>query len=260
MIRLILLILDLIIIAVASLFCYPLSRLIRLIDKDRGDMFSYRFAQLAMKSFLFYAGTKVEYKGLENIPEDEAVVFIGNHRGFFDVVATYAAIPRITGFIAKKELRFFPVVGWWMGAVYCVFLDRENKRKGVEAILRGVQNVKEGKNMLIYPEGKRSKQEGVLLFFHPGSFRLATKSDAKIIPVVSNNSSAVWEDHLPFFRSAHTCIEFCSPVETAGLTAQEQAALPALIKNIIQERLIANGKALGSLPADFSVPEDESKE
>lgn len=256
MIRLILFAIIMILVCVISLIAYPLSLLIGLFSKKAKDKFSLKFVQVAMKCILFVCGAKVKYIGLENIPKDgEAVVYTGNHRSFFDVIATYPMFPTSTGFIAKKEMRTWPVVSWWMKNLYCLFLDRKNNREGVKTILEGVNNVKNGVSMMIFPEGTRSREEGHVAMFHGGSFKLATKSGARIIPVVYNNSGAIWDDHIPWVRSAVMTVEFCAPIDTKNLNITEVNDLANKVHDIVYERHIANGKAMGSISEDIQ-PED----
>lgn len=251
MFRLILLAIVLILICIVSLIAFPVSLLIGLFSKKAKDYFSLRFIQVCMKSFLFVAGAKVKYIGLENLPQNgEAVVYTGNHRSFFDVIATYPVMPSLTGFIAKKEMRNWPVVSWWMRNLYCLFLDRKNSREGVKTILEGVENVKKGVSMVIFPEGTRSREEGHVAMFHGGSFKLATKSGAKIIPVAYNNSGAIWDDHLPWVKSAVMTVEFCEPIETAGMKITEINELANKVHDIVYKKHIENGRAIGSLPED----------
>lgn len=257
MIGTILLVIDLLLLAVASLITFPLSRLIGLFNKHAQDEFCLGFVKLAMRSFRFFSGAKVKYIGLENLPEKgEAVVYIGNHRGFFDIVALYPVVPDLTGFVAKEEMRKWPLIGWWMSSVYCLFLNRKNKREGLKTIMEGITNVKNGVSMVIYPEGTRSKTEGHLGAFHAGSFKLATKPKAKIIPVISNDSGAILDDHFPWIRRATMCMEIGKPIPTDGLSEEELQELPDKVRGIIYERLIENGKAIGSLPQDFQPEED----
>ena len=252
MIRLILFVLALLLVAISSLIAFPISLLIGLFSKNNKDRFSLGYVKFALRLFLLCAGAKVQYIGLENLPKQgESVVYIGNHRSFFDVIATYPVMPTLTGFIAKKEMHTWPVVSWWMKNVYCLFLDRKNHREGIKTILEGIQNVKNGVSMVIFPEGTRSRQEGHVAAFHNGSFKLATKSGAKIVPVVYNNSSAIWEDHLPWMHSAVMTVEFCKPIETAGLSVDEQTELVGKVHDIILKKHLENGKALGSLPEDI---------
>lgn len=252
----ILLILDIIFLIIATIIMYPLSRLIGLFDRHARDEFCLSFIKFAMKSFIFLSGAKIIYKGLENLPEKgRAVVYIGNHRGFFDIVSHYAVVPDLTGFIAKQEMRTWPLIGWWMSSVYCLFLNRKDKREGLKTIVQGIEQVKNGISMVIYPEGTRSKQEGHILPFHPGSFKLATKSGADIIPFASSNSGAILDDHFPWIKRATMCIEFCEPIKVSELSEEEKQNLPDMTRKIIYDRLIANGKEIGALPEDF-VPEE----
>ena len=113
--------------------------------------------------------------GLENIPDDEPVLFIGNHRGFFDVIISYTYMKRPTGFVAKKEMKKALIIRRWMDNLFCLFLDRENMKEGLKTILKGIDYIKDGKSIVIFPEGTRNKGEGVQ-DFHAGSFKFAEKN------------------------------------------------------------------------------------
>ena len=86
----------------------------------------------AFRCVRFLAGTKVDYIGLENVPSDTAVLYIGNHRSFFDVVLTYPMVPRPTGYIAKKEIEKVPLLNIWMRNLHCLFLDRKDIKAGMQ--------------------------------------------------------------------------------------------------------------------------------
>lgn len=249
--------LDMLAVAIVSVVAYPLQMLIGVFSRSAKDRFCLKFVSTVMKTLLFMTGTKVVYKGLEHLPaKDETVVYIGNHRGNFDCVATYAVVPGLTGFVAKKEMKSWPLFGWWMSTVYCLFLDRDDKRQGIKTILSGIKYVEKGISMVIYPEGTRSRHEGILGEFHAGSFKLATKPGVKIIPVAANNSGAIWDDHMPWFKSTTMCLEFCEPIETAGLDKEEQDALPGRVHDILQEAVIRNGIEIGSLPEGFKLEQE----
>ena len=72
----------------------------------------------------FLAGAKVTVKGLENIPTDTAVLYVGNHRSFFDVILTLSYFPGVTGYVAKLEMKKAPILRIWMKNIHCLFLDR----------------------------------------------------------------------------------------------------------------------------------------
>lgn len=250
MIRLILFILlILFVICIFSLIGYPICLLIGVFNKDKKDRFVLGYVKFVMRLMLFLAGAKVSYIGLENLSKDgESVVYIGNHRSFFDVIATYPVVPSLTGFIAKKEMKSWPFVSWWMKDAYCLFLDRKNNREGAKTILEGIKNVKNGVSMVIFPEGTRSKDANVVGTFHSGSFKLATKAGAKIIPVVYNNSGSIWEDHLPWIKSAKMTVEFLEPIETKDMTNEEISALPSRIHELVSAKYHENGRKYFDLP------------
>ena len=199
-------------------------------------MISLRFVQAELRFGVFLSGAKIEYVGRENMPKKgEAVVYISNHRGFFDIMSTYPVFKDCTGFIAKKEMRTWPLIGWWMSSVYCLFLDRKDRRQGIATILEGVEYVKKGISMYIFPEGTRSKTEGEMLPFKHGSFKLATKAGAPIVPIAINGSGKIFDDHVPLVKKGNVRVEFLKPIETKDLTPEELSNLPERVHSIIEE-------------------------
>ena len=106
---------------------------------------------------LKWIGVTVEVHGVENIPEDEAVLFVSNHRSYFDILVAYVYTPKILGFIAKSEIERIPLLSNWMHLVNCLFLDRKDMKKGLQTILAGIDSVRHGVSIWICPEGTRNK-------------------------------------------------------------------------------------------------------
>ena len=218
MIRLILIVIFAIIIFFASLIMLPVFWLIGKFNQDAKDRGSLRFVQGVFKVVLFLSGVTTTVKGLENLPKDgEAVLFVGNHHGFFDTIISYTYMKPRTGFVAKKEIEKVPLLNIWMKYLYCLFLDRKNMKEGLKTILTGIDYLKAGTSIVIFPEGTRNKSIDGVLPFHAGSFKLAEKSGCRIIPIVQNNTAAALEDHLPFFKKTHTVLEFGKPIDVASM-------------------------------------------
>ena len=232
MIRLILVCIFLLIIFVLSLILFPIEWLIGRISPKAKDISSLHFVQFVFKVILFLSGVSTTVIGLENIPKDEPVVFIGNHRGFFDTVVSYSRMPRLTGFIAKKEMKKVPFIRLWMKYLHCLFMDRSNPREGLKTILSGVEQINNGISIVIFPEGTRNKGDGIMPF-HGGSFKLADKSNCKIIPMVQNNTENVLEAHFPSIKRTHTVLEFGKPIDTASLDRDERKALPDTVHDLM---------------------------
>lgn len=179
MIRSFLVIVFLILFFIFSLIALPVEWVIGKFNPDVKAVSSLRIVQGAFHIILFLAGVHTTVTGLENIPDDEPVLFIGNHRGFFDVIISYTYMKRPTGFVAKKEMKKALIIRRWMDNLFCLFLDRENMKEGLKTILKGIDYIKDGKSIVIFPEGTRNKGEGVQ-DFHAGSFKFAEKQAVRL--------------------------------------------------------------------------------
>ena len=210
------------------------------------DISSLRIVQWAFKVVIWLSGVKLTVIGEENIPKDTAVLFIGNHRSYFDIVLTYARCRGLTGYVAKKEMLKIPLLSRWMKFLHCLFLDRSDVREGLKTILSAIDKVKSGISIMIFPEGTRNKNESELdlLPFHEGSFKIATKSGCPIIPVSINNSSALFEDHLPYVKKAPVIIEYGEPIYVKELPKEQQKFVGRYVQDIIVETLKKNKSAL----------------
>lgn len=190
----------------------------------------------------FSAGTKVTVIGKERIPTDTAVLYIGNHRGFFDILLIHTLAPGMVGFIAKKEMEQIPFLSTWMRAIHCLFLDRDDIKQGLQTILTGISYVKEGTSICIFPEGTRSQSadESELLPFKEGSFKIAEKSGCPIIPVSMNHVSSILEEHFPWIKSQKVVVEFGEPIYPKKLDKSQKKFLGAQIRGLIVETVKKN--------------------
>ena len=186
------------------------------------------------------AGCTVTVSGLENIPKKGSVCFVSNHDGYFDIVLLLLYCGRPFGFVAKKELLFLPFLNIWIYLLGGLFIDRGNIRKAVRTINKGVQRIKAGGGMLIFPEGHRSKGRG-LLPFHSGSLKLATSAEAPIVPVAIEGSYEVLEKRMRVIR-APVKIAFLEPIITVNLPLEDRKqTLNDRIFSAIKEELEGNG-------------------
>ena len=185
---------------------------------------------------LAVVGCKVTVLGRENIPRKGGVCFVSNHSGIVDVLLLLGYSGRPFGFVAKQELRLVPILNMWISLLGGLFIDRKNIRKALKTINTGVARIKAGAAMLIFPEGHRSRGQG-LLPFHPGSLKLATQSEAVIVPVAITGSYDVFEKT---YR-ANACplrITFCKPINVADISVTDRKlALSDQIYGVIKAAL-----------------------
>ena len=233
MIRLIFLAIFAIIVVILSLVILPVLWIIGRFNKDLRGTIALKCVHIVFNIVLFISGVKTTVKGVENIPKDEAVLFVGNHHSIFDIIITYPYMKRPTGFVAKKETDKILLLNVWMRFVNCLFLDRDNIKEGLKTILAGIEKIKKGTSLVIFPEGTRNKSDEGILPFHAGSLKLAEKSGCKIIPMVQNNTAAIFEDHIPFLKRTHTVLEFGEPIDISTLSADEKKSLSKDLQALI---------------------------
>lgn len=207
---------------------------------------SLRIVQGVFRLCLFVTGIKLTIIGEEHIPCDQAVLYIGNHRSFFDILVTYSRCHDITGYVAKKELLKIPLLNFWMMYLHCLFLDRHNIKEGLKTILKGIAEIKNGVSLCIFPEGTRGKGETEvdMLPFLEGSFKLATKSGCPIVPMALTNTAEIFEAHFPKIRPCHVILEYGKPIIPAELSKDDARHIGAYTQNIIKEMLLKNASAI----------------
>ena len=225
--------------ALFCLFSWPLFGLVNLVgllDPKKKVTMSQDIAVWGFKVILKLSGTTIDVKGLENVPADVPVLYVANHRSYFDIVTCYTLVKNNTGFIAKKEMEKFPSVQRWMKYINCQFLDRDNVREGLKTILKCIDLIKEGTSIFVFPEGTRSLG-GEMLPFKEGTFKIATKTGCPIIPVAIKDTEKIFETHIPKIEKRTVSIEFGPPVYPSELTAAEKKFIGATVQNKIRVML-----------------------
>jgi 1-acyl-sn-glycerol-3-phosphate acyltransferase len=178
----------------------------------------------------------MDVRGRENIPAKGGVCFVSNHVGLFDIILALAYAGRPFGFIAKKELLFLPFIDIWIYILGGLFIDRVNIRKAKRTIDLGIHKLQKGWNMLIFPEGTRSKGKG-LLPFRSGAIKLATNSLATIVPIAITGSYEVFEKDYRV-HGVPIRMVFCPAINTSGLSAEDRRhLLPNQVHSVIEAAL-----------------------
>ena len=124
----------------------------------------------------------IEAIGLENLPEEDGFIFFPNHQGLFDVLVFLESCPRPFSFVIKKEASNIILLKQIVRALGAYSMDREDIKQSMKVINAVTEDVKSGKNFLIFAEGTRSRQGNQLLEFKGGSFKSATKAKCPIVP------------------------------------------------------------------------------
>lgn len=236
MIRFILVVLFMVFESISSLPLYLFVNIIGIFNKHKKVEVSQKIVVGYFKMLAFWSGVKIDVRGVENVPKDEAVLFMGNHRGYFDIVATYMTTPVLVGFVAKKEIKKVPGLGIWMKYINCLFLDRSNMKAGLATIVKAIDNIKKGYSMFIMPEGSRSKTYEMLPF-KKGCFKIAIKANCKIVPVSMVNTAEVFENQFPRIKGQTIIVQYGKPIDVPNMSKEELKNIDVVTRAAIQEGL-----------------------
>jgi 1-acyl-sn-glycerol-3-phosphate acyltransferase len=227
---------------ISMLICTPfgiVALILGLVGLRRPKAFiMYLTAWVWARLIILVIGCKPTVTGRENVPRSGGVCFVSNHGSFFDIPLLMSYSGRILGFVAQKELIYVPVLDLWISMLGGLFIDRKNPRSGLKTINKGIEKIKAGGSMLIFPEGHRSRGQG-LLPFHPGSLKLATQPGAVVVPVAVKGSYELFEKNNRV-NPAPVQITFCKPINTADIpVADRRTVLSDQIYGVIKSALEA---------------------
>ena len=124
----------------------------------------------------------IEAYGKENIPKEGGFMFFPNHQGLFDVLAIIKACPVPFSVVYKKEVSNVILLKQVFRALHAIAIDREDIKQSLQVINQMTEEVKQGRNFLIFPEGTRSRMGNQLLPFKGGTFKSAVRAKCPIVP------------------------------------------------------------------------------
>ena len=179
-------------------------------------------------------GIDIELHGQENIP-DEPCIYVSNHSSILDIPVLLNTSNKKIGFIAKKEILKFPIIGYWLKRSGSISLDRNNPRDAIRCINECKNNLNSGYSIAIFPEGTRNKN-GQVSEFKKGSIKFATKSKVPIVPVSIEHASRSFEDNKKFLPCKIN-VFYDKPIDTCNLTKDDEKKLPDAVRKIIVKNL-----------------------
>ena len=178
---------------------------------------------------------KIDVHGKEYIPTAQSFVFFPNHQGLFDVLAILEACDVPFSVVAKKEVKDVPFLKQVFAIMKAKIMDREDVRQSLQVILDVTQEVKNGRNYLIFPEGTRSRRGNQVGDFKGGSFKCAVKAKAPIVPVALLNAFE------PFDRNSiapvTVQVHFLEPIPYEVYQGMKTTEIAEIVKTRIEETI-----------------------
>jgi 1-acyl-sn-glycerol-3-phosphate acyltransferase len=163
-------------------------------------------------------------------------VVVCNHQSMADIPLV-SNLPWEMKWMGKKELFKLPIVGWMMWLSGDIAVDRKNARSGALALLKAQWYLERKCSVMVFPEGTRTL-DGRVRGFQDGAFHLAIRSQVAILPLVIEGSfNCIPKNSWKFGKPSEVYLKILPPIETAGLTTNDVAALRDRVRAAIMQQV-----------------------
>lgn len=213
-----------------------------------GENKVHKIANLWARMLLWLASTRVEVIGKEHVLMDKPQIFMANHQSDIDILIVLAHIPGQFRWIAKKELFKIPVFGKAMKNAGYIEIDRQNHEKALKSLDEAAEKIREGKSVVTFPEGTRSK-DGTIRPFKQGMFHLAIQARVPIIPISIIGAHEIMPKRTLAVRPGRVTMVIDRPVEVSGYTIETRGELIERVRNIIIRNIEDRATSGPSAPA-----------
>lgn len=180
----------------------------------------------------------IDAYGVENIPKENGFMFFPNHQGLYDVLAIMEACPVPFSVVAKKEVADVPFLKQVFACLRAYMLDRDDVRQAMQVIIDVSNEVKNGRNYLIFPEGTRSKNGNQIGEFKGGSFKAATKAKCPIIPIAMIDSFKPFDTKS--IRQVTVQVHFLEPLYYEEYKDMKTTEIASIVHDRIQKTINEN--------------------
>jgi 1-acyl-sn-glycerol-3-phosphate acyltransferase len=180
----------------------------------------YPVALWGARMWLRLSGVKVLVRGLERLDARQTYVFISNHRSYLDTATLFYYTGRRIGLLAKKELLKVPILGYGMGYVNIMAIDRSNRQRAIETVRAATERIRSGVSFGVFAEGTRA-MPGELLPFKKGAFYMAIEAGVPVVPVAMKNTDALMGKKTGQARPGTIEMALLEPVATQGMSGAE---------------------------------------
>lgn len=177
----------------------------------------------------------IDAYGVENIPDENGFMFFPNHQGLYDVLAILDVCPKPFSVVAKKEIANIQFLKQVFACMKAYMIDRDDIKQSLQVIINVTNEVKKGRNYLIFPEGTRSKNGNELLEFKGGSFKAATKAKCPIVPVALIDSFKPFDTNTT--SQVTVQVHFLKPLYYEDYKDMNTKVIAALVRERIQNTI-----------------------
>jgi 1-acyl-sn-glycerol-3-phosphate acyltransferase len=202
--------------------------------RPSGDA-SFWLGRAWARLILWLGGVRVEVRCDEELPRGP-FVFVANHSSNLDIWLMLAHLKYDFRFISKKEWGYLPLFGWAMRACGMIFIDRGDPRAARNSINAAVKKIRDGRSILLFPEGTRSRT-GELMEFKRGAVHLAVKAKALLVPVAIKGAFALMPPDRSSVIPGTVIVRIGRPIQTSDRSAEDRVTLAEEARRQIQSML-----------------------
>jgi 1-acyl-sn-glycerol-3-phosphate acyltransferase len=197
----------------------------------------YWWAEWGARTWLRLTGVKVRVTGREYLDPKQTYVFVANHWSYLDAAPLFAYTGRRMGMVAKKELLKAPILGYGMGFVNVIAIDRSNRERAVETLKIATERLRSGICFGVCPEGTRALP-GEMLPFKKGAFHMAVQAGVPLVPIALKNSDVLMGKGTGEAWPGTIEMVMLPPVDTSSVvTADDLEGLVQRVQRMIMKEL-----------------------
>lgn len=197
----------------------------------------YPWASFGARNWLRLSGMKVCVRGVELLDPSETYVFISNHHSYLDTATLFAFLDRRIGLLAKKELLKVPILGYGMGYVNVMAIDRSNRERALQTVAAATARLRSGISFGVFAEGTRARP-GEFLPFKKGAFYMAAEAGVSVVPVAIKNTDRLMGKGTGECTPGTIEMVILAPIATAGFATDEDIRQLAMqVHSLIAQEL-----------------------
>jgi 1-acyl-sn-glycerol-3-phosphate acyltransferase len=226
---------------VATTIFFPVTLLVMLVTLDSGK--SVWVARRLWGPLLIRAGgARVVVSGQENVDPSRPTIYVSNHQSTLDIPVHFVAVPVNFRYVAKHQLAWVPMIGWYLWLAGHIFVNRGRRDKAIASLDAAARKIRGGTSVFLYPEGTRS-DDGSVLPFKKGPFALALKARVPIVPITIEGTHRVMPKNSWDITPGPVYVRIGKPIDTTGFAENDREGLARTVRDaIIAQSLELGGK------------------
>jgi 1-acyl-sn-glycerol-3-phosphate acyltransferase len=181
----------------------------------------------------------VELIGIEKLDTSKPYVYAANHISAMDIPVLYAYLPIQFRIVAVIDIFRRPVIGWHLRRSGQIPIDMTTPRATFKSLHNGIEDLKQGLSVVIFPEGSRSRDGEIKQFFN-GAFYMATKAQVDVVPLTIVGTYEMLPMNTFHIKPRRLQLIVGQPISTNGMTTHDLEKIAEATKSVIAETYSAN--------------------